>query len=218
MGRIRLLICDDHRVLTDALVAIVASQDDLEMAAGPVHDPAEAVQRCVELRPDVVLMDLSFDGEMGGLRATRQIAERSPNTRVVIMTAHHDDRLRVEAVEAGAAAYLSKTEGASAVLDAARSAARGEVVFDARELAHVVARVARARASDRDVRARFDRLTRREREVLELLTTGLRNDEVAARLYLSPFTVQTHVGNILGKLGVRSKTEAVTLALRADVG
>jgi two-component system, NarL family, response regulator LiaR len=214
MDRIRLLICDDHRILTDALVAVVSAQEDFELVSEPVHEPGEAVRRCAELRPDVVLMDLSFAGEMSGIRATRDIRDVSPATHVVIMTAHHDDRLRVEAIEAGAAGYLSKTEGAAAVLEAARAAARGDVLLDPRALAPLLERVARDRATDRELQVRFDRLTRRESEVLGLLAGGLGTDEIAARLFISPFTVHTHVGSVLGKLEVRSKTQAVTLAHR----
>jgi DNA-binding NarL/FixJ family response regulator len=134
-GPIRLLICDDHRVLTDALVVVVRGDSSLELVAPPVHSPSEAVRLCGELHPDVVLMDISFEEAMSGIDATHQIKEASPGTSVVIMTAYHDDALLIQAVEAGASAYLSKTEGAEAVLTAARAAAHGEVLFDPRNLA-----------------------------------------------------------------------------------
>jgi DNA-binding NarL/FixJ family response regulator len=211
---IRILICDDHRVLTDALVMVVEADRELEMVAPPVHPTQEALEICRRSPPDVVLMDVSFEGGPSGLEATRQIRDACPSTSVVIMTAHHDERLLVDAVEAGAAAYLSKTEGVDAVLSAAKSAARGEVLFDPRDLAPAIARVSRERESGRAAQRLLDSLTDREREILDLLTEGLRNDELAARLFISPFTVQTHVSNILGKLGVRSKAEAVAFALK----
>jgi DNA-binding NarL/FixJ family response regulator len=211
---IRILICDDHRVLTDALVMVVEADRELEMVAPPVHSTQEALEICRRSPPDVVLMDVSFEGGPSGLEATRQIRDACPSTSVVIMTAHHDERLLVDAVEAGAAAYLSKTEGVDAVLSAAKSAARGEVLFDARDLALAIARVSRERESGRTAQRLLDSLTDREREILDLLTEGLRNEELAARLFISPFTVQTHVSNILGKLGVRSKAEAVAFALK----
>ena len=211
---VRLLICDDHRVLTDALVLVVERDEALSMVGPPVRSPDEAIDACREHRPDVVLMDISFEGEMDGVQATRLIKEACPDTNVVIMTAHHDELLMVEAVEAGASGYLSKTEGVEAVLEAAKAAARGEILIDAHTLARSMARVAREREARRDVRFLLDQLTDREGEILGLLTEGLRNDDIAARLFISPFTVQTHIGNILRKLRVRSRAEAVAFALR----
>ena len=136
----------------------------------------------------------------------------------MIMTAHHDERLMLEAAEAGASGYLSKTEGLEAVLAAAKSAARGEILFDAPTLTRLVSRASREREQGREMESRLERLTVREREVLHLLTEGLRNDEIAERLLISRYTVQTHISNILGKLEVRSKAEAVAFAMKQDPG
>lgn len=210
---IRLLVCDDHRVLTEALEMILERDAELEMVAPPVHSPEEAIEICRRDQPDVVVMDISFEGSMTGIEATRRITEVSAATGVLIVTTHHDDALMVEAAEAGASGYLSKTEGVEAVLRAAKAVARGEVLFDGAALTKLMSRVSKEREASRLARARLNRLTEREREVLDLLTTGLRNDEIAQRLFISPFTVQSHVSNILGKLGLRSKTEAVAFVL-----
>ena len=104
-----LLICDDHKILTDALAMLVDRSDGLEMISAPVHTPEKAIEIVSETPPDVVLMDIIFKGDhMNGIDATRRIKEVSPSTRVVVMTAHDDERLLVEAVEAGASGFLGK--------------------------------------------------------------------------------------------------------------
>ena len=113
---VRLLICDDHRVLTDALATVVGLDEGLELVGAPVHDAQSAIDLCAEQLPDVVLMDIELKGGMSGIEATRKIKETSPATKVIIMTAHDDDRLLVDAVEAGASGFLSKDEAAQELL------------------------------------------------------------------------------------------------------
>lgn len=211
---VTLLICDDHRVLTDALAIVVGLDSGLELVAPPVQDPRSAIELCAELLPDVVLMDIDFKDEMSGIEATRKIKEISPATKVVIMTAHDEDRLLVDAVEAGASGFLSKDDAAQELLAAAKSAAEGEVLIDPQTLARLLPQVARERELKRDALRLLQDLTEREREILGLLAHGMRNDDIAAQLYISPQTVQTHVRNILGKLRVHSKLEAVAFAVR----
>jgi DNA-binding NarL/FixJ family response regulator len=151
---------------------------------------------------------------MSGIEATRQIKETSPATKVVIMTAHDDERLLVEAVEAGASGFLGKDEPADEVLSAVKAAAEGEVLIDPSILARLLHQVTKERQERREVQARFATLTDREREILQHVAQGQRNDDIASTLFISPQTVQTHVRNVLGKLGVHSKLEAVALAVR----
>jgi DNA-binding NarL/FixJ family response regulator len=212
---VTLLICDDHKILTDALATVVGLDDTLDMVVPPVHTPQEAIALAEQHLPDVVLMDIVFKGgEMTGIEATRKIKETSPATKVVIMTAHDEDRLLVEAVEAGASGFLSKDEAAQEVLAAAKAAAEGEVLIDPGTLTRLLAQVAREREKQRDAMKLLDDLTDREREILQLLAGGKRNDDIAKQLFISPQTVQTHVRNILGKLRVHSKLEAVAFAVR----
>ena len=211
---VRLLICDDHRVLTDALATVVGLDGTLELVGEPVHDPQSAIDLCAEQLPDVVLMDIEFKGAMSGIDATRAIKETSPATKVIIMTAHDDDRLLVDAVEAGASGFLSKDEAAQELLSAAKAAADGEVLIDPMTLARILPQVAREREQQRDALLLLNDLTDREQEILALLAQGMRNDGIATQLYISPQTVQTHVRNILGKLRVHSKLEAVAFAVK----
>ena len=209
-----LLICDDHKILTDALAMVVERDGSLRMIAAPVHVPEEAIELCREHQPDVVLMDIMFKGHMDGIKATRMIKEVSPATKVVIMTAHDDDRLLVEAVEAGASGFLGKEEAASEVLSAAKAAAEGEVLIDPATLTRLLHQVSLEREARRDAEALLGELTEREREVLQLLAEGMRNEGIAHKLFISPQTVQTHVRNLLAKLGVHSKLEAVAFAVK----
>lgn len=211
---VRLLICDDHRVLTDALATVVGLDDGLELVGAPVHDAQSAIDLCAEQLPDVVLMDIELKGGMSGIEATKRIKETSPATKVIIMTAHDDDRLLVDAVEAGASGFLSKDEAAQELLSAAKSAAEGEVLIDPMTLARILPQVAREREQQRGALALLNDLTDREQEILSLLAQGMRNDDIATKLYISPQTVQTHVRNILGKLRVHSKLEAVAFAVK----
>jgi NarL family two-component system response regulator LiaR len=210
------LICDDHKILTDALAMVVERHGDLRLVAPPVHVPERAIELASEFAPDVVLMDLEFKGGGGmtGIDATRRIKDASPSTKVVIMTAHDDERLLVDAVEAGASGFLGKDEAANEVLQAAKAAAEGEVLIDPSVLTRLLHQVAREREARREATNLLDDLTEREREILQLLAEGVRNDGIAEKLFISPQTVQTHVRNILGKLRVHSKLEAVAFAVK----
>lgn len=216
--QVSLVICDDHKVLTDALSTVVGLDDSLRLVGPPVHTPEEGVALTADQLPDVVLMDIVFKGaHMTGIEATRRIKEVSPSTKVVIMTAHDDDRLMVEAVEAGASGFLSKDLPANEILQSTKAAAVGEVLIDPVTLTRLLAQVAREREETRDALALLNDLTDRERQILELLAQGKRNDDIAAELYISPQTVQTHVRNILGKLRVHSKLEAVAFGVKHGV-
>jgi DNA-binding NarL/FixJ family response regulator len=210
---IRLLICDDHRLLTDTLTD-VASHDSRLTLLPAVHSPEEAVELTRHTHPDVVLMDIEFRGPMNGIEATRRIKKASPSTKVVIMTAHEDEGLLVEAVEAGASGFLRKTEGVDEFISAVKAAAAGEILIDRAALARLLPKVSREREARREAQLLIGQLTDREREILGHLAKGFRNEDIAGKLFISPQTVQTHVRNLLGKLGVHSKLEAVAFAVR----
>ncbi len=211
---ITLLICDDHRLLTDALVSIVGFDDGIKLVADPVDNGQDAIALCAEHRPDVVMMDIDLRGDLDGIEATRRIKKVSPLTNVVVVSGQRRPTVLVEAVEAGAAGFLDKNTAVDDLLATIRAAAAGEVLVDPAVLASLLPRLAAERQSTQDVNARLARLTAREREVLGLMAAGCRNDAIAARLVISTPTVRTHAQNILLKLGVHSQLEAVALAAR----
>jgi RNA polymerase sigma factor (sigma-70 family) len=212
--RIRLLICDDHRILTDTLAAVVATDPGLDLT-DTLSSPGAALESVQRNHPDVVLMDVEFREGINGIEATRRIKEISPETVVVIMTAHEDERLMARAVDAGASGFLKKTEGVDEFLGAVKAAAAGEILIDQDTLARLLPEMMREKEAREEAERLLDRLTPREREILELSAQGFRTAEVARRLSISPQTVQTHVRNILAKLRVHSKLQAVAFAVRA---
>lgn len=203
---IRVLLVDDHAVVRSGIAAFMMVFDDMEFI-GEAGDGREAVQKCGELRPDVVLMDLVMP-EMDGATATQVIRERWPNTQVVVMTSFKEDDLVQGALRAGAIGYLLKNASADDLANAIRSAKAGRPTL-APEAAQALIHVNRAiyQAS------RFD-LTDREKEVLTLMAEGLNNLEIADRLIVSRSTVKFHVSSVLSKLGATTRTEAVAIALQ----
>ena len=213
--RISLLVCDDHRLLTDALALAVGLDPDLRMVADPVHDGEAAEAVCAERRPDVVLMDVQLEGTISGLEATRRIKRVSPGTRVVIVTGSvAKEDILLEAVEAGASGGLDKVHAMQDVLGIVKMAADGEVLVDRDELGRLLRKLERRGHGHREAALAAEPLTQREREVLQLVAQGLPNDQIASRLFLSVRTVRNHVQNILRKLGVHSKLQAAAFAVK----
>jgi DNA-binding NarL/FixJ family response regulator len=214
---LKILICDDHRILTDALALIVESRGGYVLAAEPVTTGAEAVDRAVQTRPDVVLMDVDLEGDMDGIQATRLIKEKVSGAKVIVLTGGSKPGVMVDAVEAGASGFLDKADVMSNLLDVMDTVAGGGVAIDPAALAAMMQEQAKARKERDDATLLLNQLTAREREVLQLLASGRRNPDIAADLFISETTVQTHVRNALAKLGVRSKLEAVAFAARHGV-
>jgi DNA-binding NarL/FixJ family response regulator len=207
---IRVLLVDDHQLLTGALSRMLASETDIQVV-GVAATVAEAKSIARE-RLDVVLMDYRLpDGT--GAEATRAIKARWPAARVVMLTALNDDETVLESIQAGADGYLTKDRAVEDVVNAVRAAHAGETLLPRSVIVGIAQRVAAAR--DRGTEGRqIDPLTPRELEVLKALTEGLSTPEICDRLLIAPNTLRTHVQNIMGKLGVHSKLEAVAFALR----
>lgn len=207
---IRVLLVDDHQLLTGALSRMLASEPDIQVVgvAGTVAE-AKAIAR---ERLDVVLMDYRLpDGT--GADATRAIKARWPAARVVMLTALNDDETILESIQAGADGYLTKDRAVEDVVGAVRAAHAGETLLPRSVIMGIAQRVAAARDRGTE-RRQVDPLTPRELEVLRALTEGLSTPEICERLFIAPNTLRTHVQNIMGKLRVHSKLEAVAFALR----
>ncbi|MFW7415548.1 response regulator [Demequina sp. SO4-18] len=205
---IRLLIADDHPIVRAGLNALFDLEDDIEVVA-EATTPAEAVDAAQRDVPDVVLMDLQFGArsEVTGADATRRIRSLAPAPYVLILTNYDADADILGAVEAGASGYLLKDAPPHELTAAVRAAATGESA-----LAPVIA----ARLLDR-MRAPHVSLSARELEVLELVAAGFSNAQAAATLFVSETTVKSHLAHVYGKLGVSSRTAAVSVARRRGI-
>ena len=207
---IRVLFVEDHQLLADALSAMLAREPDMTVV-GVAGSVAEAKTMARE-RVDVALMDYRLpDGT--GAEATRAIKARWPLARVVMLTAIKDDETVLESIQAGADGYLTKDRAADDVVQAVRAAYAGETLLPRSVILEIARRVAAARERGDD-RKMIEPLTPRELEVLRALTDGLSTPEICERLYIAPNTLRTHVQNIMGKLRVHSKLEAVAFALK----
>jgi NarL family two-component system response regulator LiaR len=207
---IRILIADDHAVVREGLRGFLELQDGLTVV-GESGDGEEALAAAERLRPDVVLMDLVMP-RLDGVGAMRELRRRMPEVRVIVLTSFLDDDRLLPAVQAGAAGYLLKDVEPSELARAVRAAHAGEALLDPAAAARLVEAIADGQASP--AAEERERLTRREREVLELIAQGRSNKRIALELGISEKTVKAHVGRLLGKLGVADRTQAALLAVR----
>jgi DNA-binding NarL/FixJ family response regulator len=212
-GTIRVLLVDDQQLLTDSLARLLEGEPDIHVV-GVARTVAE-VKVLARDRMDVVLMDYRLpDGN--GADATRAIKARWPGARVVMLTAIVDDETILESIQAGADGYLTKDRALEEVVQAVRDAASGETLLPRAVIIDIAQRVINARGRPPD-RATVEPLTARELEVLRALAEGLSTPEVCTHLDISRNTLRTHVQNIMAKLHVHSKLEAVTAGLRLGI-
>ncbi|MBP8047151.1 MAG: response regulator transcription factor [Anaerolineales bacterium] len=205
---IRVMIVDDHMMVRRGLATFLKVFDDLELS-GEAENGEVAIQLCARVQPDVILMDMVMP-IMDGAAATRVIRQQFPQVQVIALTSFKEGELIKNALEAGAIGYLLKDVTADDLVRAIRAAQRGRVTLspEAAQILVETANLPPVPGGD---------LTEREREVLVLMIEGLNNTQIAGRLTVSPSTIKSHVSNILSKLGVASRTEAVTLALRNKI-
>jgi two-component system, NarL family, response regulator LiaR len=203
---IRVLLVDDHTMVRRGLTTFLKAFDDLELA-GEAESGEAALRLCAEVSPDVILMDMVMP-DMDGAATTRLIRQKFPEVQVIALTSFKEGDLVKHALEAGAIGYLLKDVSADELAGAIRAAHAGRATLSP-EAAQALVETANQRPAPG-----LD-LTEREREVLALMVEGLNNTQIAGRLTVSSSTIKSHVSNILSKLGVASRTEAVTLALRS---
>lgn len=204
--RIRIVIVDDHVLVRSGLEVVLGMFDDLELV-GQAGDGDEAVRLCRELTPDVVLMDLVMPGGVSGVDATKQVLASCPSAKVVALTSFGEDDLVHETLRAGAIGYLMKNVSADQLAEAVRAAHAGRSTL-APEAADALVRSVSSPPPGADA------LTARERQVLTLMADGLTNADIAERLVIGVATVKTHVSSIIAKLGVSTRTEATSIAIR----
>jgi DNA-binding NarL/FixJ family response regulator len=201
---IRILIADDHGVVRQGLKMYLELDPELEIV-GQAVDGAEALRMACELKPDVVLMDLLMPA-MDGIAATKAIRHELPDVEVIALTSVLEDSAVFDAMRAGAVGYLLKDTNAKALCQAVKAAAAGQVQLSPQVAERLMREVPAPESPEK--------LTKRETEVLQLLARGRSNKEIAADLSIVEKTVKTHVSNILGKLGVSSRTQAALHAIR----
>jgi DNA-binding NarL/FixJ family response regulator len=209
---VTVVLADDQALVRRGFRLILETEPDIEVVA-EAEDGQQAIDAVGRHRPAVVLMDIQMPG-LDGLEATRRILDSEGNqTRVLILTTFERDDYVFEALQLGASGFLLKTAPAEELLTAVRVVARGEALLSPSVTRRVIQEVTRhQRRAPRS--PDLDRLTQRELEVLRLLAEGLSNAEVAARLYLSEATVKTHTSNVLSKLGLRDRVQAVIFAYK----
>src|SRR5262245_41807748 len=208
-----LLLADDHQIVRQGLRALLKTVADFRLV-GEASDGVEAVRMVERLAPDVLVLDLMMPG-LNGMEVARQVARRAPRTRVVILSMHSNEAYVVEALRAGAMAYVLKESGADELVQAIREVAAGRRYLSppfSEHAIHAYRRKAEGTALDP-----YHKLTFREREVLQMTAEGLSGNEISEKLFISPRTVESHRANLMRKLGVRNQKELIRYAVQRGV-
>jgi two-component system, NarL family, response regulator NreC len=208
--RTQILLADDHQVVIDGLKALLAGEPDLQVV-GQATDGLQVLPKVLELRPEVLVLDLMMPG-LNGLEVARQVRDRAPETKVIVLSMHANDAYVVEALRNGAAGYVLKQAEARALVDAIR-AVRGGTRYLSPPLSEE-----KLQRWERDARAApldpYDTLSTREREVLQLAAEGLTSAAIGERLQIGKRTVETHRANLQRKLGVKTQADLVRFAVK----
>ena len=207
MTPVRVLLVDDDDLMRAGLTAVLSSDETIDVV-GEAPDGRAAIERAIELRPDVVLMDVRMPG-LDGIAATRELLAVSPDVKVVVLTTFEQDDYIFGALSAGASGFLLKRTRPEELIAAIHTVAAGDSLLSPSVTRTVIQRVAGQPAPDAVAEARLEELTARERDVLELIARGLSNSEIAATLVIEESTVKTHVRHILRKLRLRDRVQAV---------
>ena len=214
MNPIRILLADDHGVVRKGLRFLLSQDPEVEVA-GEAEDGREAVRLAAELLPNIVIMDIAMP-QLNGLDAAQQITKTNPRVAVIVLSMYSDEEFLIRALSAGAKGYLLKDSAEADVLRAVHAVAQGRTYFTP-SIAHTLLEDYMRRLQQEGVQDRYDLLTDREREVLQLLAEGRSNKEVAALLNLSIHTIDTHRTNFMQKLGLHNTAEIVIYAMRKKI-
>ncbi|EMA6342037.1 response regulator transcription factor [Bacillus cytotoxicus] len=204
---IKVLLVDDHEMVRMGVSAYLSTQPDIEVV-GEAENGRKGSELALQLKPDIILMDLVMD-DMDGVEATRAIIKEWPEAKIVVVTSFLDDEKLYPVIEAGATSYLLKTSRASDIADAVRATYDGETVLEPKVTGKMMSRMRQKKEQPL-----HDDLTEREFEILLLIAEGKSNQEIADELFIALKTVKTHVSNILNKLNVSDRTQAVIYAFR----
>ncbi|MEH7246641.1 response regulator transcription factor [Neobacillus niacini] len=204
---IRVVFVDDHEMVRIGVSAYLSAQSDIEVV-GEAADGKKGVELALALRPDIILMDLVMK-EMDGIEATRQIIEKWPEAKVIIVTSFLDDEKVYPALEAGATSYMLKTSKADEIANAVRATYHGQSVLEPEVTGKMMVKM-----RQKHHQLAHEELTSREMEILLLMAEGKANQEIADELFIALKTVKTHVSNILSKLNVQDRTQAVIYAFK----
>jgi NarL family two-component system response regulator LiaR len=208
---IRLLIVDDHTIVRKGIKVLIATEKDMQVV-GEAENGAEAVEKAASLKPDVILMDLVMP-HMDGIEATSRITTQQPGARILVLTSFAADDKVFPAVKAGALGYLLKDSSPEQLLEAIRQVSRGEPSLEPA----IARKVLQELSNPGQGKPTAEPLTQRELEVLRLISQGLSNKEIAAKIFVAEWTVRTHVSNVLSKLHLASRTQAALYALRSGI-
>ncbi|WP_226581672.1 response regulator transcription factor [Halobacillus litoralis] len=207
---ITVLFADDHEMVRIGVSAYLSAQPDIEVVA-EADDGEEAVELSLSLRPDVILMDLVMD-QMDGIEATKRIVAKWPDAKIIIVTSFLDDDKVYPALEAGATSYMLKTSKAEEIANAIRSTHEGQSILEPEVTGKIMTKMRNPNVQDL-----HEQLTVREKEVLLLMAEGKTNQDISEQLFIALKTVKVHVSNILGKLQVDDRTQAVIYAFKHDL-
>jgi DNA-binding NarL/FixJ family response regulator len=209
---IRVLLVDDQELFREGLETLLSVHNDIQVV-GQACNGREAVEVATQVRPDLILMDVRMP-VLDGVRATRLLQETLPECRVIVLTTFDDDEYIFDALRAGAAGYLLKDVASARLVEAIRATARGESILEPSVAAKVIAEFTRVSSMvpTAQMEQLAEPLSERELEILALIARGASNKEIAAQLFIAEGTVKNHVTHILGKLGVRDRTQAALKA------
>jgi DNA-binding NarL/FixJ family response regulator len=219
---IRVFVADDQNLFREMLVGLLSLEDDISVV-GEAHNGKEAMERIRELRPDVILIDINMP-ELNGIQITEMVKKEMGEIKVVVLTGYSQEDYIFEALQRGASGYLSKDISGEKVKEAIRTVFAGESLLEAKITSKLIKEFVKMQGAERppgrngaEGSSKDIPLTKRELEILKLIARGMSNMEIGAKLYISEHTVKTHVGNLLRKLGISDRVQAVLYAVERGI-